>query len=90
MIRKLRLGGSIRPRTAMLGKHKTSFRLEDEFWTAVKEIAFERGLSISKLVADINKQRRHANLSSVIRLYVLDHYRRLAEGAAPAEKGKRP
>ena len=82
MIRKLRAGGSIRPRTAKLGEHKTSFRLEDEFWTAVKEIAFVRGISISKLVADINKQRRHANLSSVIRLYVLDHYRRLVEQRA--------
>jgi predicted DNA-binding ribbon-helix-helix protein len=84
MIRKLRFGGSIRPRTAKLGEHKTSFRLEDEFWTAVKEIAIARGISSSKLVADINKQRQHANLSSVIRLYVLDHYRRRAE-----EKAKR-
>jgi predicted DNA-binding ribbon-helix-helix protein len=81
VIRKLRFGGSVRPRTAKLGKLKTSFRLEDEFWTALTEIAFVRGISISKLVADINKRRRHANLSSVIRLYVLNHYRRLAEKA---------
>ena len=80
MIRKLRFGGSVRPRTTKLGKLKTSFRLEDEFWTALKEIAFERGISINKLVTDINKRRRHANLSSMIRLYVLNHYRRLAEG----------
>jgi len=67
MIRKLRFAGSVRPRTAKLGKLKTSFRLEDEFWTALTEIAFGRGILISKLVADIRKRRRHANLSSVIR-----------------------
>jgi len=82
VIRKLRFGGSVRPRTARLGKHKTSFRLEDEFWTALTEIAFVRGISISKLVADIHKRRRHANLSSVIRLHVLNHYRRLADKKA--------
>jgi predicted DNA-binding ribbon-helix-helix protein len=82
VIRKLRFGGSVGPRTARLGKHKRSFRLEDEFWTALTEIAFVRGISISKLVADIRKRRRHANLSSVIRLYVLNHYRQLAEGKA--------
>jgi ATP-dependent exoDNAse (exonuclease V) beta subunit len=31
------------------------------------------------LIADINQQRQHANLSSVIRLYVLDYYVRLAK-----------
>jgi predicted DNA-binding ribbon-helix-helix protein len=82
MIRKLRFGGSVRPRTAKLGKLKTSFHLEDEFSTALTEIAFEQRISISKLVADINKQRRHANLSSVIRLYVLKHYMRLAKERA--------
>jgi predicted DNA-binding ribbon-helix-helix protein len=78
VIRKLRFGESIKPRTARLGDLKTSFRLEAEFWTAVEEIAVTRGISISKLVANIDKRRRHANLSSVIRLYVLDYYRRLA------------
>jgi predicted DNA-binding ribbon-helix-helix protein len=79
MIRKLRFGGSVRPRTAKLGKLKTSFRLEDEFWTALTEIAFVREISISELVTDINKRRRHVNLSSVIRLYVLDYYIKLAK-----------
>jgi predicted DNA-binding ribbon-helix-helix protein len=82
MIRKLRFAGSVRPRTAKLGKLKTSFHLEDEFSTALTEIAFEQRISISNLVADINKQRRHANLSSVIRLYVLKHYMRLAKERA--------
>jgi predicted DNA-binding ribbon-helix-helix protein len=88
VIRKLRFGGSIRPRTAKLGELKTSFRLEDEFWTAVEEIAATRRISISKLVADINKRRTHANFSSVIRLYVLDYYRRLAAQRARRRTNK--
>jgi predicted DNA-binding ribbon-helix-helix protein len=79
VIRKLRFGDSIKPRTATLSGHKTSFRLEDGFWAALEEIALQRALSVNKLVADINDRRSHANLSSVIRLFVLEHYRRLAK-----------
>ena len=39
-------------------------------------------LPLNVLLSDIDKHREHANLSSVIRLYVLDYYRRLAEEAA--------
>jgi hypothetical protein len=45
-------------------------------------------LSRSKLITQINKEREHANLSSAVRLYVLDHYRRLSE-LGPTVKGKR-
>jgi predicted DNA-binding ribbon-helix-helix protein len=54
---------------------KTSLSLEDEFWNALKEIADKRGVHISHLVAAIDGQREHANLSSAIRLFVLDYYR---------------
>jgi predicted DNA-binding ribbon-helix-helix protein len=53
--------------------------VEEEFWQGLKEIARERELSLNALLSDINKQRAHANLSSVIRLFVLNHYRQLAE-----------
>ena len=39
-------------------------------------------LPLSKLLADIDAKREHINLSSVIRLFVLEHYRRLAEEKA--------
>jgi predicted DNA-binding ribbon-helix-helix protein len=32
---------------------------------------------LSELVAAIDSERRHGNLSSAIRLFVLDHYRNL-------------
>jgi predicted DNA-binding ribbon-helix-helix protein len=74
----------VRKRSVRVGKLKTSLTVEDGFWEGLKEIARERELPLNTLITDIHKQRQHANLSSVIRLYVLDHYCRLAE-----EKGKR-
>ena len=55
--------------------HKTSVSLEDEFWKALKEIAAGRGETVSNLVAAIDTDRENANLSSAIRLFVLDFYR---------------
>jgi len=54
---------------------KTSLSLEDEFWNALKEIAAERHVKLSDLVTAIDGRREHANLSSAVRLFVLDYYR---------------
>lgn len=54
--------------------HQTSISLEEEFWTEVKKIAAERGLSLNKMIAEIDRKRAgNKNLSSAIRLYVLKH-----------------
>jgi predicted DNA-binding ribbon-helix-helix protein len=55
--------------------HKTSVSLEDAFWDALREIATARGVTTAALVSTINTNRQHGNLSSAIRLFVLDHYR---------------
>jgi predicted DNA-binding ribbon-helix-helix protein len=52
--------------------------LEDAFWKGLKEIAGGRDMTLSDLVATIDTDRRHGNLSSAIRLFVLDHYRQNA------------
>jgi predicted DNA-binding ribbon-helix-helix protein len=49
--------------------------LEDEFWNALKDIAGDRHLTLSELVSGIDAQRQHGNLSSALRLFVLDFYR---------------
>jgi len=41
----------------------------------LKEIAAKRDLTLSDMVAAIDQDRRHGNLSSAIRLFVLDYYR---------------
>ena len=62
-------------RSIVIAGHKTSFSLEDAFWKGLKEIAAERNVTLSELVASIDSDRQHGNLSSGIRLFVLDHYR---------------
>jgi|SoiMethySBSTD1v2_1073268.scaffolds.fasta_scaffold298175_1 predicted DNA-binding ribbon-helix-helix protein len=63
-------------RSIVVAGHKTSVSLEDAFWRGLKEIAGGRHVTLSDLVATIDSERRHGNLSSAIRLFVLDFYRR--------------
>jgi predicted DNA-binding ribbon-helix-helix protein len=62
-------------RSIVIANHKTSVSLEDAFWKALKEIATQRELTLSDLVASIDTDRSQGNLSSAIRLFVLDYYR---------------
>ena len=62
-------------RSIVLARHKTSVSLEDAFWTGLKEIADGRHLTLSDMLAAIDSERRQSNLSSAIRLFVLDFYR---------------
>lgn len=79
-------------RSIVIAGHKTSVSLEDAFWQGLKEIADERDLTLSDLVASIDTGRRKGNLSSAIRLFVLDHYRtraRCASARDAAQHGRR-
>lgn len=62
-------------RSIVIAGHKTSVSLEDEFWDALKEIAGRRNVTLSDLVASIDASRSQGNLSSAIRLFVLDYFR---------------
>ena len=62
-------------RSVVVAGHKTSVSLEDAFWIGLKEISGERHVTLSELVAAIDSQRQHGNLSSAIRLFVLDFHR---------------
>ena len=62
-------------RSVVVAGHKTSVTLEDAFWSGLKEIAGRRNITVSELVGAIDSERRHGNLSSAIRLFVLDFYR---------------
>ena len=66
---------SVVKRSIVIAGHKTSVSLEESFWTALKEIAAGRGMTLSDLVAAIDSERQHGNLSSAIRLFTLGLYR---------------
>ena len=62
-------------RAIMIDGHKTSISLEDAFWSGLKEIADAERTTVSELVAKIDKTRKQGNLSSAVRLFVLDRVR---------------
>ncbi|MFZ3358681.1 MAG: ribbon-helix-helix domain-containing protein [Xanthobacteraceae bacterium] len=80
-------------RSIIIAGHKTSVSLEDAFWQGLKDIAVTRRITLSDLVASIDTERQHGNLSSAIRLFVLDHYRGQSNGdsraASPPTPGAR-
>ena len=62
-------------RSIVIGGHKTSVSLEDAFWHGLKDIAHSRHVTLSDMIAEIDKSRQQSNLSSAIRLFVLDRLR---------------
>ncbi|MGO4871848.1 MAG: ribbon-helix-helix domain-containing protein [Roseiarcus sp.] len=59
-------------RSLTISGHRTSISLEDAFWRRLKALAAERALSLSALIAEIDASRGDANLSSAIRVFVLE------------------
>ena len=71
---------SVTKRNIVIDGHKTSVSLEDTFWNALKEIAYTQQTTLSELVAHIDSVRKQRNLSSAIRLFVLEHFRSQDKG----------
>jgi len=74
---------SILKRSINIDGHKTSISLEDAFWSDLKEIAHAQKATLSELVSKIDQTRQQGNLSSAIRLFVLEHVH-LVSGTAKA------
>lgn len=73
---------AIRKRSVAISGHRTSVSLEQAFWHALSDIAAERGLSLAAVVAEVDRanarvagRTRAANLSSALRVYVLERVR---------------
>ena len=62
-------------RSIVLAGQNTSVSLEEQFWQGLKDIATSRGTTLSDLIGSIDRKRKHDNLSSALRLFVLNHYR---------------
>jgi predicted DNA-binding ribbon-helix-helix protein len=72
-------------RSVVIAGDKTSVCLEDAFWKGLKEIASARNRTMSGLIASIDRERKHSNLSSAIRLFILDFYRIQLEKTAASD-----
>ncbi len=68
-------------RSLMIAGHATSVTLEPEFWAELKRLAETRGVSINQLAAEIDLTRT-GNLSSALRVFVLEELKRQAAEAA--------
>jgi len=78
-------GSELRKRSVLVAGHKTSVSLEAAFWDELRSIATARDMSLNGLIAEID-QSREGNLSSAIRLYVLDWLRSRSVGVASRQK----
>jgi predicted DNA-binding ribbon-helix-helix protein len=59
--------------TVKVNGHDTSVFIEEEFWLELKYISKLKKKSISVLISDVDKNKKTQNLSSAIRLYILNH-----------------
>lgn len=75
-------------RSIVIDGHKTSVSLEDAFWQELKRIAGHQRVTLSSVIGSIDMRRQRGNLSSAIRLYVLEQARARAEEAMLQRQGK--
>ena len=73
------ISSSVVKRSIIRDGHKSSVSLEDQFWDALREIADRENVTVSALVGTIDHGPNRRNLSSAIRVFVLDHFRRSGE-----------
>jgi len=66
---------AILKRTITIDGHKTSVTLEDEFWMGLREIARHKNATLRSLITQIDDARERNNLSSAIRVFVLNYFR---------------
>lgn len=57
-------------------RHSTSISLEEEFLSELKEIANSQNISLNQLITQIDAERKHENLSSAIRVYILNYLKK--------------
>lgn len=65
--------------------HRTSISIEAPFWDALRQAAAQEGMALAALVAQIDANRGEAGLSSAVRVWVLDYFRKGAKNSAAAD-----
>ncbi|MEL6435891.1 MAG: ribbon-helix-helix domain-containing protein [Pseudomonadota bacterium] len=68
---------AVRKRSVTIRGHATSYSVEDAFFEALQKLAADRKMSLAALITQIDETRpRDANLSSAIRMRVLEAAKR--------------
>jgi predicted DNA-binding ribbon-helix-helix protein len=75
-----KMSSPVLKRSVVVSGHKTSVSLEEPFWQALREIAREREMTMSALLNSIASKRGESNLSSAVRVFVLEHFRAACPG----------
>jgi predicted DNA-binding ribbon-helix-helix protein len=84
---------SVVKHSVVIAGHKTSISLEEAFWNHLKEIAVTRQATLSKVIEQIDEARECGNLSSAIRVFVLEHFHTTAKNdvtSVQQQNRKRP
>ena len=63
--------------TVLINGHNTSVFVEDDFWIELKKLVTKKKVSLSELISSIDQNKKKSNLSSAIRLYILNHLRKI-------------
>ncbi len=61
----------LKKHSIVISGHQTSVTLENIFWNLLKRTAKEKGVSLSKIISEIDLNRK-GNLSSAIRIYIVN------------------
>lgn len=59
-------------RSLKIAGHSTSISLEEPFWRLLRHVASEEGLGLAALVETIDRERQSSNLSSAVRVHLLE------------------
>lgn len=65
-------------RNIVVNGHRTSMRLESEFWDALQEICAREGMTVNQICTQVYRQRGKASLTAAIRVYVIAYFRETA------------
>ncbi|MBM1170493.1 ribbon-helix-helix domain-containing protein [Microvirga arabica] len=75
------MGFAVLKRSVSIAGHRTSISLEEPFWEGLREIAEREKISVQALIGRIDAERGEQNLSSAIRVFVLNDLRSRLESA---------
>ncbi len=67
-----------RKRSVVVSKKRTSVSLEDSFWASLQAIVKMENTTIENYIEKIERKRETPNLSSNLRIAVLEYYQQLA------------